>query len=363
MRRMKFVYLAKETKKENNGSSQVMSRNLSCLVEIAGGSSDVVVYKMPVTNLKNVALSLLHGGNYGVEPRYEREFIDICKKESPDFVFIDNSYFGSICRKLSKAGIPTVCFAHNFEVSLALQEMKSRNPLVSVPKMILMFLNERRAARYADYLICLTERDSSGYGKAFGRHADLILPITFPSNGILVGRSVNPPGRHTYLFVGSDFFPNVKGMAWFIKNVAPFVDADFRIVGSCCKNPEISAMPLPANVALVGYVDDLKPEYTGASGVIAPIFMGSGMKTKTVEAISYGKSIFGTTEAFIGIECEYGKIGALCNDAREFIDALNAHDGTLINEYTVRLYDSEYSDSSFRDRLAQFLSHAKVKKG
>lgn len=362
MKPMKLVYLAKETKKENNGSSQVMSRNLSCLAEIAG-DSNVVVYKMPVTNLKNVASSLAHGGSYGVESKYEREFVGLCKKESPDIVFIDNSYFGSICRKLSKAGIPTVCFAHNFEASLAWQEMKSRNPLVSVPKMLLMFLNERRTARYADYLICLSERDSSGYRKAFGRRADMILPITFPSNGIINGISEKPAGRHTYLFVGSDFFPNVKGMVWFIRNVAPFVDADFRIVGSCCKNPEISALPLPGNVKLVGYVDDLGPEYKGASGVIAPIFMGSGMKTKTVEAISYGKSIFGTTEAFIGIKCEYEKIGGLCNDSQEFIDALNAHDGTMTNDYTVRLYYREYSDVSFRDRLAQFLSHATVKKG
>lgn len=359
---MKFVYLAKETKKENNGSSQVMARNLGCLADIAG-ASNVVVYRMPVTNLKNVASSLLHGGNYGVEPKYEKEFVDLCKKESPDIVFIDNSYFGSICRKLSKAGIPTVCFAHNFEASLAWQEIRSRNPLVSVPKMVLMFLNERRTARYADYLICLSERDSSGYGKAFGRSADLILPISFPSNGIMERCGATTPRRRTYLFVGSDFFPNVKGMAWFIRNVAPFVDADFRIVGSCCKNPEISGLPLPGNVALVGYVDNLEPEYTGASGVIAPIFMGSGMKTKTVEAISYGKSIFGTTEAFIGIKCEYSKIGALCNDAHEFIDALNAHDGKMINDYTVGLYDSEYSDASFRDRLAQFLSQAIVKNG
>lgn len=48
-----------------------------------------------------------------------------------------------------------------------------------------------------------------------------------------------------------------------------------------------------------------------ADFLIAPIFEGSGMKLKTAEALMYGKTVFGTTEAFEGYDVDYEQVGGL----------------------------------------------------
>ena len=47
-------------------------------------------------------------------------------------------------------------------------------------------------------------------------------------------------------------------------------------------------------------LDDLGEYYRNCDVVIAPIFEGSGMKTKTTEALMWGKYIIGTNESFCG---------------------------------------------------------------
>ena len=42
--------------------------------------------------------------------------------------------------------------------------------------------------------------------------------------------------------------------------------------------------------------------------MVAPIFSGSGMKTKVAESSGYGKTVFATSEAIIGYEKFEGKI-------------------------------------------------------
>lgn len=56
-------------------------------------------------------------------------------------------------------------------------------------------------------------------------------------------------------------------------------------------------------------VDDLSSYYKSALAVVAPIFKGVGYENESVEAMSFGKSIIGTDEAFQGIECDYCSYG------------------------------------------------------
>ena len=158
------------------------------------------------------------------------------------------------------------------------------------------------------------------------------------------------------MFVGSNFFPNVEGINWFIDHIAKHINLDVRIVGGCCQNPLLQKRPLPANVFLEGYVDDLSAFYKNAVAVIIPIFHGSGMKTKTIEALSYGKTIIGTKEAFVGITADYNRIGGLCNSPVEFIDKISALDkNNRVNEYSLNIFNSNFSEEIFIEKLYAFL--------
>ena len=85
--------------------------------------------------------------------------------------------------------------------------------------------------------------------------------------------------------------------------------------------------------------------------------LGSGMKSKTAEALMYGKPILGTKEAFEGYDTDPAKVGALCNTATEFIetigkiqqdyDWIEQHGIYARKEYKTR-YDYKISLNEFR---------------
>lgn len=352
---MKILYIARGLNGSENGASQVMMRNRRVLKAIVG-EDNVYEYYLPKASIKNVIGSFIRLGSYGVTRNEERKILDIASSYMPDFAFIESSSFGSLYKILSKQGIKTICFAHNLDTELCRQEISSRSPLISLPKYVSTRLNERRTVKYADYLICLNERDSRGFYESFGRKADLILPITFPLKALSDISSIQTLSKPYYLFVGSNFFPNIEGIAWFIKNVAPNVDADFHIVGSCCESETLQRLNCPNNVKYIGYAEDLDAEYRNSVGIIAPIFKGSGMKTKTIEALSYGKSIFGTDEAFAGIDCDFSMIGGRCNTQDSFIKALNSHKKLSFNKYSYEIFIRKYSDEYFIEDLKCFIN-------
>lgn len=353
---MKIVYINRSHGNEIGGASQVMIRNRNVLESIVG-INNVFTIEIPRQSILKVIFSILSFGSYGLTKKIEDSIVKCIKEINPDYVFIEGTSYGRLYKQLYEKNIKTICFAHNFDSYLAKQELKSRLIVKSLPKYLSIIINERKAAKYADKLICLTERDSNAFDISFGRAADIILPISFPSRSSSQLKPIKDDSQKPYLlFVGSDFFPNVEGLIWFINNVAPYIKIDLKIVGSCCDNTKISTMKLPQNVHLVGYSNNIELEYRNSIGVIAPIFKGSGMKTKTIEALSYGKSIFGTDEAFVGIKCDYNRIGGKCNSKQEFIDKLNSFDYTHINEYSSYIFNSFFTNDVFNMKLAQFLN-------
>lgn len=67
---------------------------------------------------------------------------------------------------------------------------------------------------------------------------------------------------------------------------------------------------------------DLGVFYRNCDAIISPIFEGSGMKTKTTEALMWGKYIIGSHEAFVGFTIPQG-LYKECNTVDEFINGIN----------------------------------------
>ena len=350
---MKILYIGRETGTEDNGAGTVMKRNFMALETIVG-KDNLFKYLLPQSTLSNVLSSMMTLGSYGVPRNVELDITSKAMRFKPDAIFIDSTSYGSLAKRLSSIA-PIISFAHNLDTELARQEIKSRPFWISFPKYLITKYNEWKTTNFANYLICLNRRDSDGFQKLFGRKADAILPITFPVKDISPYSQFDAPDTPYYLFVGSDFFPNVEGIIWFILNVAPYIDIDFHIVGSCCHNEAFKRVKNPKNVKIRGYVDNLDNEYYFAAGVIAPIFKGSGMKTKTIEALSYGKSIFGTDEAFAGIDANFDSIGARCNTSSDFIKALKLALHRPYNEYSYNYFLNNLSTEVFVSKLSQFL--------
>jgi glycosyltransferase involved in cell wall biosynthesis len=100
-----------------------------------------------------------------------------------------------------------------------------------------------------------------------------------------------------------------------------------------------------------GFVDDLSEFYKKSDCVVSPILTGSGMKTKTTEALMWGKYIIGSEEAFVGFDVTPLE-GSICRNANDYIKVINGMYSIEIKNYcdaSRKLYLDKYSlDSSVR---------------
>jgi len=145
--------------------------------------------------------------------------------------------------------------------------------------------------------------------------------------GAPVGKAPQPePGR--ILFTGAmDYFPNEEGVAWFAKEVFPFVRKDhpqarFIIAGS---NPtaRVRALARVDGVDVTGFVPDMRAEQAKAHIVVVPLRIARGMQNKVLEAMSSGKAVVVGKAAMGGIHAEHGRDLFVAETPEEFRTCLN----------------------------------------
>jgi glycosyltransferase involved in cell wall biosynthesis len=331
---------------KTNGGYQCTNRNYLSYCELLGSNNVKVIYATiegDKTFLKSIVkrINQLFGFSEGVSRKKINRIIEISKEY--DYVFIDRSIYGVIAYYLKKYKYrgTVICFFHNVEYKLELQRV--RRDLLKFQRILLALYNERKAFKYSDKIVVLNKRDGIELQKLYGEKTVNIIPISF-SDTLAVkttGLTSIPP---VLIFVGKNWFPNIQGLRWFIKNVLDHVNIKLQIVGSGMEvyKDEFTH----PKIEFLGFVPDLSSILMNADYVISPIFIGGGMKVKTCEALMYGKNIIGTNEAFEGYEIDYQKIGALCNNKEEFIGSINQLSNikrNKFNEYSRQCFLEKYS--------------------
>jgi len=109
-------------------------------------------------------------------------------------------------------------------------------------------------------------------------------------------------GSLDLLYVSSAHMANVSGLRWFLSEVYdPYLaphQVSFIVAGSIAR---IGGWPQHPRVFFIDQVEDLGPLYAAARVIVLPITEGAGSPVKTYEALSYGRPIVGTSQAFRGI--------------------------------------------------------------
>ena len=161
--------------------------------------------------------------------------------------------------------------------------------------------------------------------------------------------------KYTFSFA-SDIFDEIK---WFYKNVLPKLNNNI-IINIVGRGTEILKKELTdCRIRIYGSVDSLAPYYMGADVIIAPLFDGGGMKTKTVEALSYGKSIVATDEGLEGFWQEMdstiqNRFVFKTNDENEWIKKLNEMSKEKPLKYNQEVFDlfvKKFSYEATRDAM------------
>jgi hypothetical protein len=273
-----------------------------------------------------------------------------------DFVFIEHSLLGGFAKILKKKyGLRVITFFQNVEFDYYNQKLQFEG-FVNYPMVVWAKQNEQDVAKYSDYTIALTRRDSIRLRELYGIDTDCILPITLCDDFNSDHTYSNISNFH--LFIGSAFYANIEGICWYIEKVLPQIGSQLVVIG---KNMDFLKKKYPhmKNLVVLGYVKDIADYYLKADFVINPVFSGSGMKTKTIEALKFGKTIVGTAEAFIGIEQDLCEIGFTCCQPSDFISAIKVIEDDIdsykYNGLARNLFLQEYSNKSGLEKLEKFL--------
>ena len=208
------------------------------------------------------------------------------------------------------------------------------------------------AVRYSDFRICLSDRDSKLLKRIYGKKATHISPISL-TDKLPVNRPYMTNQERYILFVGGDFYANIDGINWFIRNVASKIRLKTYIVGRGISNH--IRLNTSKNVKVIGEVNSLSDWYVNCCGVVAPIFDGSGMKTKVAESLMFGKHVYGTEEAFSGYEDVINSVGYICNSADDFIFNINKNNCPDFDKKLRDLFLDKYSYEAAKRRISYIL--------
>lgn len=351
MAQKKILIVSRDISQKQDGGTLVSKRNERLFKEM-GFETERFIIGIPsiATRLRNI----IFRESYGETPELRKAFKKKLQ-ENFDFIFFDSSIYGGFLKTAAESGAECWCFYHNIEAEY--YRLKAKVTKSFADRLMVGYIrhNERLSSKYSTTRIVLNNRDAAGLSENYNVQADLILPTSFPKIKRHQAEPVKNPSRYI-LFVGTNFFANKEGLEHYLQEIAPHVKIKTVIVGNineAFRNFEFD----PEKIQFEGRVDNLEPYYAGASAVIAPILSGSGLKTKTAEALSYGKTVIGYPEAFEGIPLSGYEDGCICVDTPvKFISAINNLDTTaLLNATSVSLFENELSDERQIEKLSSYI--------
>lgn len=154
---------------------------------------------------------------------------------------------------------------------------------------------EERTIDLADDVVLLSQQERVA---CTGTHrSGARLHVIPPAQEIM-----SPPAAYDdvagFVFIGTDALAqNARTIDYLLDlwaRCAP--DRPLRIIGKMTRR-----YPAVDGVAFEGFVPDLSHAYAADSVLLAPSFIGGGIKTKVLEAFAYGCAVVGTPVSFEGI--------------------------------------------------------------
>ncbi len=277
-------------------------------------------------------LNLFSNKSYNIERFYSTEFeqkiADAVKSENYDLILLEGIYlmrYIDVIRKHTK----TKVLLRPQNVEYIIWERLRDTEQNGLKKWYLNLLANRmkkfelESLNKADILIPVSQTDMDIFLK-YGctlPHTAIPTGYVFDSLPEISGTEENAVG-----FIGGmDWVPNQEGVKWFIEKVWPKViqqlpDAKLYLAGRNFPD-EIKNMQAKGMVVM-GEVEDAKQFIFSKSVSIVPLFAGSGMRVKIVEAMALGRAIISTTVGAESLAYTEGENILIADTADAFADAV-----------------------------------------
>jgi glycosyltransferase involved in cell wall biosynthesis len=181
---------------------------------------------------------------------------------------------------------------------------------------------ERRGLNRADVVIAIQDKEKEFFERLTTKRVIAV------GHTVRLSKPAKRKGRNI-LFASSATPSNIEALRYFIKEVFPglkarFPDVTLQVSGKICDCIE-DRHP----IVKLGQLKDIKEAYDQSDIVINPIFSGTGLKIKNIEALGYCKPLVTTPHGSIGLERGAGKAFLVAKNTKEFIAYLSR----LLSDY------------------------------
>lgn len=258
--------------------------------------------------------------------------IETLKSKSFDIIIVEPSYMAShikCIRKHSNAKI--VLRAHNIEYKIWERNAQSvQNPIKrwyinSLAKSLERF--EKNAFKKFDLICPISETDCESIKQTGTSTKVVCLAFGIDTSNLSRPSSSNAFKGIFYHLGSMDWMPNTEGIRWLIKEVWPQVhknhpNASLHLAGR--NFPEDIQNLAIAGVTIHGEVESATDFIKDKEVLLVPLFSGSGIRIKIIEAMAEGKLIISTEIGAEGIQCQHGNHLLIANNSKEFIACMNS---------------------------------------
>ena len=232
-------------------------------------------------------------------------------------------------------GVPIVLDAHGVEAAFNREVHIENSPSVAMLKK--SEFTEWLSLRFSDRVFACSKADAGKMHEIYGTD---LRKIAVVPNGVAQSffEPIEPHEFHkpTALFVGSALHPpNKYAIELLASTIIPRVlksrkDAQFAFIGKHAKPPYPWWMSTPPpklagrrGVLDLAEVSAVEPYMAGADVCVAPIYQGSGTRTKILEYLACGKAVVTTGKGIEGIEVMDGRELLIRDEPDEFADAVS----------------------------------------
>jgi glycosyltransferase involved in cell wall biosynthesis len=175
-----------------------------------------------------------------------------------------------------------------------------------------------------DGIVAITPVDARNLDRL--SHSTNIISIPFGINLDTLPENPVQPAEPSLFHIGTmNWYPNEESIRWLITEVWPKVSQrlpqiELHLAGRYMPD-WLQKLSVP-RIIVDGEVPDVWEYMQRFSIMVVPLFSGSGIRIKIVEAMAAGKAIITTAIGAEGINYENGQHLIIAKDARSFTEAV-----------------------------------------
>lgn len=284
-------------------------------------------------NIKDALVNFLSGQSYHVArfrtPAFEKKLIEVLSATGFDIVQAEMLYMTAyldVVRKYSKARF--ILRSHNIE-HLIWQRitLNTKNPFKRYYlKHLFLTLKhyELEMLRKTDGIIAITPTDAAFFEQHAGKTPVISIPFGIELDKYQ--KHVAQPQVTDLFHIGSmNWYPNEEGILWFLSKVWPLVSQELpalKLYLAGRQMPEWLKKIDMRNVEILGEVPDALEFMNNHAVMVVPLFSGSGIRVKIIEAMAAGRAVISTEVGAEGIRVTHGEDILLANNTDDFLEMI-----------------------------------------